>query len=81
MKLGFDKALGILSSIGRKLDRDVHNIYERLSDVCDRLERIEEKIDSLDKANSPATYSVDYTPEGAWTSTVLFKEEEEPEED
>lgn len=77
MSTGFDKTGGILSKIGRKLDADISDISVKLDEVCERLARMEEKIDSLAAQNSSAVYSVDYTPEGAWTSTVLFKEEEE----
>lgn len=77
-----NKTFGILSNIGRKLDKDVELIFETLRETNQRLEAIEQRLDKLtgDKEN-PASYSVDYSTEGAWTSTVLFKEEEETTED
>ena len=80
--MGLNNAVsGILANIGRKLDKDIGNIVDRLEEICDRLESIEAKMDSLEEgAPDKQTYGVDYSTEGAWTSTVLFKEREETEE-
>jgi hypothetical protein len=77
-----NETTGVLVEIGRKLDHDISEISSSLDIFHERLDRLESKVDALleERKSSEYTISVpEYDVSGAWTSTVLFKEEEEPE--
>ena len=66
--------LTLLEMLGAKLDKDLGEINKSISEVNQRLSLIEALLVSAAKQDEQ---SIVYTCDGAWTSTVLFKEEEE----